>query len=729
MMQQQSLARPLFKKTRWLHNITVYELLVAALLAIGFLCGTEFGVAAILAFCIAHVAYKTEKRSAWRTRALSLARILGMGGVILLVLLTVCTAGHPLQPLKYALVEIPTDQFWYFGVPPNHYLNLGNIVQEITHDGLLLIMWAVALAAAGMVYKVHRLRLNRVLSQSFLFGLLAGTFGMVSMLGYFHNSEAASLGRMGLLVGTAAGLLLFARWKKPLTFGIELVRFKRRVAVRPQQTAALLGILFIASAVVFGGVSAYLLKDQYDLRQVAGKTRDYILGKNTDVLGEDWTNTTNALLPIIQADNNVPIADVNDGDYQHGVNPKKSEVIVTPGDKASFIHPGQIVFFAKADRQIIKSTQKRGNDMVVTLQNVNAHLDPAIDGSSHTMVVAEDFAHDNSKLWSTYSGLLESEMHIHNASAQGYDYIIHALGPQRRQQYVDDFNRVQPKYVITFSRVYFLYEEWLQGAQWDFYSQVDQNYQVVAQTSTYVLWKKRDQAWSNTHTQSQDWQPLTVDAANRRINLAHVSFDNVSDLEAYGQAQAQAERDRQKALGKPVVKSQFATVEEYNQQLLDQDKTQRIAMVSERENAGLETDAIEHAAWERQIAAAQQKSKDSKNKYAPAGRQLYVPRPKRQVVLVKLKYQLSQPLQFVPLFGKTTRYFVEPNNVYWHTPISLKPYANEVTFPVIISEWNQDPYLRLNAYSLLPGQGTIKIISAEWAPLETSDANLKSLTD
>lgn len=720
MLVQHRFKKPLFKNKKWLQRFTWYEFLVATILAISFICGTEFGVAAILAFFITHIVYRSDVRDTFKIRLLSAARIAGLWGAVLFALLTAITRGSPLEPLRFALSDIPVDQFWYFGVPPNNFLHLGNILQEFSTDARLVIMWAIALVATILVFRVHRLKTHRVHTQAFIFGLLAGAFAMISMLGYYHNSEASALARMALLVGSASAAILFSVWKKRFRFGFEIGSFKRRFNVGRAHIIRFGSFVFVILAITASITVIAVTKEEYDIKKVLARTKSLVFGTNTDILGPDWHGVASAVMPVIQADNIVPIADVTEGNYRHGVHTTKPEFVVEAGKHASFIRPGQIVYFVKSGRQIIKNVHTNGNRQIATLESPGVRLDPQHDGAPNKVIVAEDFDHDNTKVWSLYSGLLESEMHTFHPTHEGYDYIIHALGHERRAEYVNDFKQTKPEFVLTLSRPYFRYEEWVQNAHWDFYSLLNEHYEVAKETSIYLVWKKRDQQWHDVA--KPQWQPLQV-GEDQKIGIPNQSFETTPNIEAYGQELMRADRERLSALGKNVPEPHQLTADEYDARRIRDERAYRQYETMRRENTGLETDAQEHEDW---LKMTREHTGVADTVKIDA---LHQERPKRKVILVKLEYEVSHPMQVVPLFGKTTRYFVEPNNVYSHTPVSLRPYASEITFPLVISEWNKDPYLRLNSYSILPGKGTIKIKNAEWAPVETSVANLKALTD
>ena len=726
-LNQKRLSRPVLKQqSKGPLALTWHELAVGAMLAAGLLCGTEFGAAAILAYIIARIVFPAQKGEAMKSRWLSLLRTGVSGGVVALIALTLITRGNPIEPLKYALVDIPSDQFWYFGVPPNTYIHSGNVFHTFATDWALLLMWGIAIVAAWLGRRVYKLGTFRAEAHAFVYAWLAGAFAMISMLGYYNNSEASALARMGLIVGGMSLVILSERWKRAGTYGFEIGKLKKRFKVQPAAVWRALAVVFIVSGLVYGAVLTAFLKKEFVIGEAFVRAKDYATGVDTNVLGGDWKSIDQQVVPVIQADNNVAIADVNDSGYKHGVKAGSNQLVVESGEHDSFIRAGQIVYFNKSGRQIIRSVEKKDNKLYVTLQG-KMWLDPDHDGAPQSLIVAEDFKHDNTKVWSFYTGILNQEMGLMNPSKGGYDYIIHALGQQRRESYLSDFKNTKPQFVMTFTQRYFAWESWMENEHWDLYSLIDQNYEVVKETSTYAVWKRKDQAWSDQHIQSQAWQPLKVESNQKKISLTKPSFDAVPDLEAYKQQMTEKERQRLLDLGQTFKERKQLMLDEYDQALVQGFNKQWDIIEFSRENNGPEVDAAQK---KTDVEKKQQLSKSlSDQGFGDPDLSIHRIRPKRTVVLVKLHYKLSSSISAVPLFGKTVRFMVESNNTYSTTAVSLKPYASEMTFPVIVSEKNDDSYLRLNTYSLLPAKSTVEIVSAEWTTLDTSTANLKVLTD
>jgi hypothetical protein len=91
-------------------------------------------------------------------------------------------------------------------------------------------------------------------------------------------------------------------------------------------------------------------------------------------------------------------------------------------------------------------------------------------------------------IWSTYAGWLEARLGVFHPS---FDYIIHALGPENRQAYVDEFRRQRPDLVQTVRPSYSQYEGWIENHHWAFYDELLDWYAISAATPWSFFWSRR----------------------------------------------------------------------------------------------------------------------------------------------------------------------------------------------------------------------------------------------
>lgn len=92
---------------------------------------------------------------------------------------------------------------------------------------------------------------------------------------------------------------------------------------------------------------------------------------------------------------------------------------------------------------------------------------------------------------STYSGLFELLRGDLNPTR--YDYIIHALGVKRMEEYLHTVQQLKPARVNTINPEYFIFEKWVRTQHWSLYRYLIENYEPWDRTPTWILWRKRAQ--------------------------------------------------------------------------------------------------------------------------------------------------------------------------------------------------------------------------------------------
>jgi hypothetical protein len=98
---------------------------------------------------------------------------------------------------------------------------------------------------------------------------------------------------------------------------------------------------------------------------------------------------------------------------------------------------------------------------------------------------------DKQRLFSTYASAMDVVAAAPHAARS--DYIIHALGPGRRRDYVQQFTEARPLFVTTLREDFTAWESWVRSMNWDFYAQLLKNYQPVDRTSYNIVWERRNE--------------------------------------------------------------------------------------------------------------------------------------------------------------------------------------------------------------------------------------------
>jgi hypothetical protein len=360
------------------------------------LLGTEHGVALAVTLGLL-----------WFTR-----RQLGLAGggivplLVGLVAFTVTLAGLLLliagpdgapRALRYAFRDLPADQFWYFGAPPNRFVHS---LRDFTDRS----PWVTSLGPAAVLVAVLVGWLSRnpaarplgvVLLAALGYGLLAG----VGHLGYVAAHYFQPLTRVAMAVGLVLAWRA-ARWA-----------FTESPFAEPAARGIRLGVAAIAGVLIVAGPTPKAPSSVLNVGWMAGQIRT--------------------------------AAD----DLAH---------------HRGYYGPRLALHMAELTRAIDDDRAARG----VTRPPV---------------------------IWSTYAGQLEA--HYGVLHPHGADYIIHAIGPTGREEYLAAFRRTNPDYVTTYRRDSFSYEEWLQQTTWPFYEELLVNYEPVLVGSLAVLWRRATEEW------------------------------------------------------------------------------------------------------------------------------------------------------------------------------------------------------------------------------------------
>ena len=366
----------------WMSGVPMGAALAAALLL-----GTEQGMAAVAAYVGVQTLRLLRQRGA-RALAASTAGALGTTAVLAAGAL-VAMGGLQAVPgaLRFHLLTLPRDQFWYFGAPPNEYLWALHQLGEAP----FLIPFALAFPVLALVL-IMLLRSRTPQEEAWAAGttmLMAyGLISAVSVLGIWYPTYLAPLSRSVLLSALALGYLVWSRF--PRTGSSR----KWMLPVRPRLAhAACAGLVVLAALTLYPRTARIARALQAPDQQRVGPA---------GYLSRDWESYLAEMVPVMDS-----------------------------------------------------LRQEAGRPL---------------------------------RVWSTYAGLLEAREELFHPDT---DYIIHALGPDARADYVASFQKSAPDLVQTVRPRYSMYEEWLEGSSWEFYRRVLLGYQPVGQTFWSFLWSPR----------------------------------------------------------------------------------------------------------------------------------------------------------------------------------------------------------------------------------------------
>lgn len=392
---------------QWHTPLIVAYLLLGVAVALG----TEQGVAAIGSFLLVRFVLNVRRlRWGWRPIVQSAIDTAAAAASVLLVL-TLLTAGHAVTALRYALVDIPSDQGWVFGSIPNIVLTPDSLGWELL-GGLSLDLSAmvpgfVLTGVTALALLVIGRRMRAIGSQVVAASVFLWIYGLAvlaAVLGYISLTvQLAPFGRVSTAIACAAGtaivLACIARIEARLRRAPGTRPAPLRVAARALGALVItgVGLAFLAASLpVRLDVLAAIPK-----REVVAAAQQAPFQSDYEVAGPGFRGAMDAILPLIP---------------------------------------------------------------------------------------------EGAEIWATYSSLFNSERDAFVPAPGGEDYIIHALGKERREAYQEAFVQERPEAVITSNPAYTIYEEWLWGRYPLFFQTLIQDYSLTQVTGSHLLWLRNDVA-------------------------------------------------------------------------------------------------------------------------------------------------------------------------------------------------------------------------------------------
>jgi hypothetical protein len=382
----------------WMRSGWWRAALIGLALALAVLLGTEHGIAAFVAVALARLGTGLVGRDLGlavnEMVVIVLAMILGIAAL----LVPITGLQGALSSLRYNLVVVPAEQFWYFGVPPNSFASRWGWNRLFVDRILVLILVAIALVRTR--------------------GIGAGWRQTSQPSQAGRSLAAVYLSLYGLLTWTSCFGILYEGYLLP---------FDR---------------LMIQLLILIGCAAAG--------RWIAGDSEDRTRSASRRTL----------ILPLLA----LAFYDVH------------------------FDVRDQIVGALKSGTALVTRSRQGlslqiGSESRAMMDGIIARIEQ--DRRDHP-------SESELSIWSLYTGLVDAHYGQNNPSC---DYIIHALGPRARQDYLETFRTTRPRYVITLNPRTFPYSQWLQQTSWPFFEDLLNNYGVLLADTDLVLWKRDTTTW------------------------------------------------------------------------------------------------------------------------------------------------------------------------------------------------------------------------------------------
>ncbi|MCI5723729.1 MAG: hypothetical protein MR283_06945 [Erysipelotrichaceae bacterium] len=170
---------------------------------------------------------------------------------------------------------------------------------------------------------------------------------------------------------------------------------------------------------------------------------------------------------------------------------------------------------------ITASAKDMVREYVVGGEGVNVpELGGKMSERRYDIYKARDFLHGDT-IFSTYASAQEVMEGTFQPS--GIDYIIHALGDNQREKYMDSFHNADFKYATTIRDDFTDWTFWIQRANWFFYRDLYKNWHPVYTNSYETYWARNEGDESN---EIHSGFKVTVDEADPTSQKIMVDFDD-----------------------------------------------------------------------------------------------------------------------------------------------------------------------------------------------------------
>lgn len=130
---------------------------------------------------------------------------------------------------------------------------------------------------------------------------------------------------------------------------------------------------------------------------------------------------------------------------------------------------------------------------------------------------------NDTSLHSDYRGFIEEL--VNSKPTTRFDYIIHALGKEKRVEYLNLFNS-PPNYIQIQKPSHIIYAKWLQQETWLYYEKILELYEPSSETSTSTIWKRSSRPNKYSYA-----EPIVIKDIGSEIDLGKIIREKYNALE------------------------------------------------------------------------------------------------------------------------------------------------------------------------------------------------------
>jgi hypothetical protein len=287
-------------------------MLIGLCAAIGFACGTEHGISLVVALGLvaglplaqALFGDRTQGRIALLNARFTAIVLATAATAAALIFWLLCGVDGAKKAIQYNLVDLPADQFWFFGSPPLPYWGHWRELISDHHVVLCLLPYCFALAILGFFVLrswSHPLRIGRDWQALAILMLVYGVLTGIPMLGILSRHYAFPLARTVALTC----LLVFANAPAPsVSRGWVSTRLQKwPIAGLSFVAVAIIATLVLAfnSAVLTTGLIRHLRRDAFAYSRFLDRRWDSFMANATSLIDSRRTRNTVSLWSVYSA--------------------------------------------------------------------------------------------------------------------------------------------------------------------------------------------------------------------------------------------------------------------------------------------------------------------------------------------------------------------------------------------------------------------------------------------
>lgn len=180
--------------------LRVNELVALILLGISPIFGSEHGVAAIGAYLLIQVfiVFQGRKHTSLIQQSGYLLYKFFIICLVSLLTYTLLTKGNPVDAIRYAFIDIPSDQGWYFGADPAIFLTWETLLPGLFNH-YMLYTWVTLIAGALCYLFIIKTSKQKNLINLLGFGVLYGSILFGATIGGYYAPATQLLGLQRIL--------------------------------------------------------------------------------------------------------------------------------------------------------------------------------------------------------------------------------------------------------------------------------------------------------------------------------------------------------------------------------------------------------------------------------------------------------------------------------------------------------------------------------------------------